>query len=153
MTAGEDAARRSIAPSISTCSAPWPSIASLTALTSSAALGPGDLDRAAVSKPRDQDAAERSAHARVLQDRMGDATHAEKRVGGGHEAAGAEVHTRLVDARVDHVALLAVAAHGGHADQPPLRLELTQERCERLGLAGVLREAHQREPPHRSGQL
>ncbi len=39
-TSGEEAARRSIAPSISTCSAPWASIASLTARTSAAALGP-----------------------------------------------------------------------------------------------------------------
>ena len=39
-TAGEEAARRSIAPSISTCSAPSSIIASLTARTSAAALGP-----------------------------------------------------------------------------------------------------------------
>ena len=103
--------------------------------------GARHLDRAARQQARDQHAPERGAHPGLADDLVGDRTGAQQRVGGGDEAAGAQLHAGLLDADVDHVALLAVAPDGGDADAAAARLQLAQQRGERFGLAGVLRQA------------
>ena len=144
-TSGEEAARRSIAPSISTCSAPCASIASLTARTCAAALGPatsiapGPRRRAISTRPRGVRTSVCSSSS------CGRPLALQQRVGGRDEAARGEQHARLLDAEVDHVVLLAVAADGGDADGPAGGVELAQQRRERLGLAGVLGEPDERE--------
>ena len=146
-TAGEDAARRSIAPSISTCSAPCASIASLTARTSAAALGPATS------------IAPGSCRRATAPGRAACASPSPRAARVGWPLARSRpsvVATRLPAARstrgfsmreVDHVALLAVAPDRGDADAPSLRLELAQQCRERLRLAGVLGEADEREAP------
>ena len=115
-TSGEDAARRSIAPSISTCSAPWPSIASLTARTSAAALGP------ATSTAPGSASAWRSAPRRAVFARRRASSSCGMPLA---RSSSSVVATRLprpgaprlLDAAVDHVVLLAVAPDGGHPDR------------------------------------
>ncbi len=84
--------------------------------------GTGHLDRAACKQARDQHASEGRANTGLADDLMGDRAGAQQRVGGGHEVAGAQLHARLLDADVDHVALLAVAPDRGDADAAAARL-------------------------------
>ena len=86
-TAGEEAARRSIAPSISTCSAPSASIASLTVAQVLGGARAGDFDGAPLCEPRDHDLAERRSHSRLREPLVREAACAQQRVGARHEAA------------------------------------------------------------------
>ena len=133
---------------------PWASIASLTARTSAAALGPAtSIAPAGLASARPAPC--RGACARPVSSSsscgMALARSSPSVVATRLPAGSA--HARLLDARVDHVALLAVAPDGGHPHAPALRLELAQQRRERLGLAGVLGQAHERQAPGRCGQL
>ena len=154
-TSGEEAARRSIAPSISTCSAPWASIASLTARTSAAALGPAtsiapaglEPTRAISTLPSGVRTPGSSSSS------CGDAARAQQRVGGRDEAARGQAHTRLFDA----ASITSCSSPSRPTEVTPTRrpagFQLAQQRGQRLGLAGVLRQADERETLGRCRQL
>ncbi len=126
-TSGEEAARRSIAPSISTCSAPWASIASATRRASAAAEGPATsivpapFRRAIRTSPSGVRIAVRSSSS------CGNAAGAQQPVGGRHQCSGVEPHGRLLDPEVDHVVLLAVAPDRRDPDRPSGLRELAQQ--------------------------
>ena len=113
----------------------------------------GDFDGAPLREPRDHDLPERGPHPGLREPLVREATCPHERVGARHEAAGLKDDPRLGDPRVDHVVRLAVAADRGHPDAcRPLR-QLPQDRGQRLGLAGVLRQPDQRQSPRRGDQL
>ncbi len=142
-TSGREAARRSIAPSISTCSAPCASIASADLAHLLGGARAGDFDGAGALQPDDQHAAEGSADIRLLEQLERQAARAQQAVGAREQALGGQAHAGLVDAEVDHVVLLAVAPDRSDADSAPGPLQLPQQRRERLRLARVLGQSHE----------
>ena len=153
-TAGEEAARRSIAPSISTCSAPSSSIASLTARTSAAALGPATSTAPGSRQPRDHDFA-RAACAR----RSAPAARARRR----SRAAARRSSPRGCPpaACMRGLSMRASITSCSSPSRPtdvtptgaPGRRELAQDRRQRLGLARVLGQPDERQRARAGEQL
>ena len=115
--------------------------------------GAGNFDGALFGEPGDDDFTERGSHAGLRQPFMWDTARAQERIGTRNEVACLKKDPRLVDSRIDHVVLLAVAANRGYAHQPSRLRMLGQDRRERLRLTRVLRQPDQRQSSHRSYQV